>query len=839
MEHPPPLGPAVSPQAGPQWDSSSQGKLVKTGAFNTGKGKTMSVRAEEGVPKLGIGSADVHAAHANKQRSVSVVDDYEVEDGGYFEGSDPGKEGTASSEDDVATKLQTSESSTDSDNVSDASDNSEGGVLNTSDNVSKVADDLKDTVLDTSDKDIPNPADSKSVEAPVVRSAFELNKKSPPGGLHVGNDLATEYPDLPQAIQEVAEGVRELIRPGELMFPATADQVPAMADQVPATTNQIPIVDDDSAQGDSISISGGVENNSTIVDGDAISIEGGGNTTKKSFWKRLTDIMPSSLGKLWHALKNNPFLAATVLFIIIAISLTPYSAGAAALVFLSMSISLALASFTFHCIAKLPSLGSDLSQQNQSSLKNGQSSSSDKSASDQKKVEKKSESGSNPNVVEDDTDGDFFMTKTGPTAVNGVEKSSISGNTGARAADITPVESQDKKEFSLEEFDKWLGEYFGERTNEPSFAEFSKAFRDIDNYDALKSEGAISSFLTDLNQKRMDLSLLANSPLEESEGSGPQQEYRLREFESLLDGALMMLSPKPEYCRTMEASLMRVLSKDKFPWLSSNLRSPFLSIGVGRESVREIPRDEMVKLEATDFLKLTLLKLRDFADQKDREWQRDEAERIHQACPVTSTRPVDQMEESSAKKVKTIDGEFGTGEIEVKPVPVEEEILQVKEPDDRFRKKTEERQKRVLQKLAVHPVQLEIPRAGKKAVRFRAFFTNVKDAVENWDRRKAILERKSAASQTDLTAEQYQKLVVCELGKAVFSVGESMMRADNKERLENQYSERAIDIDSRSGRLAFLEKILESDDVADAFRVTEATDNEKDKAIAYLKSCMN
>ena len=362
------------------------------------------------------------------------------------------------------------------------------------------------------------------------------------------------------------------------------------------------------------------------------------------------------------------------------------------------------------------------------------------------------------------------------------------------------------KPFSMAAFDGWLSENFARLSNRQQYAEFSKHLRKSDNYQMLDADGMLDRYLQELDQKSFDLSILANSPLMEPVSSAALQQYNLQRFADVFESALEMLDPTPEHCRTMSTQLMSMLPKEEFPWVSSDLWAPLLSVGEGRESLEGISHDEMVQLEATDFLRLSLRILDRFANQRNAELagSGDTGAKFTISDTVVSDEEQSRDDASVVTEVTSADGNQESLAEEMDWSMLEQSILR------RFR-----------QLPGLQGFDTQLPDMPRSKVNFEAFFINIIIAVVRWNERP---ESQSTAGKSARTSEHYQKLVVNSLARGVFAAGFRMMR-DTPE---------TIKIDTVSGRKAFLGDLFNSPEVDKIFADINAQEREQANAKEYL-----
>ncbi|ELU13451.1 hypothetical protein CAPTEDRAFT_207044, partial [Capitella teleta] len=652
MAHPP-SGTSGGPQVLSQGDLSSQGKLGGvSGKFVTPTGKR-TVKPKEVESKLGKGSVgSLTVSPANKQRTISATGsegDEGFEDGKALDNA------LAASLDDVENDSQTSGDSA----VSSGSSKSE------------VEEDPEDLTPDThkdfpasvdpatsgvSNQRVANPRESEDVD-----EGFEEGEESAQAMVPGSGDVKTETqtPAHSATSPEVQHTTEAVISPPNTRFPVPVD---SKTDDATITISNT-----------------GADNDAAINGDETITIEGGGKVNKGKFLRALKAIANWFMGLFDNkiAVGLAVFFALTFLFGLLA------SPAGAPLVFLLMA-GLAAAITCGLTGLLIADLAPDLGQQQQQQPNNSQNpnqqnnNQSDKSSSEIDKT--KSGSGSSqPGAAStdaNDTDGSFFLTPNGKKApapvINGGSNSSARDGTDAASA-TGAVDAQLDKMFGTEAFDEWLNENLLRWSNKAQFAEFSKTLRGRDDYKELAMDDKLDSLLEDLHRESNDLSYLAHSPLEELDSSGPRQFDRLDYFNSSFDRALELLDPTPEHCQTMFNRLMRVLPKEQFPWVSSNLYSPLLSIGDQRKSLEAQPNKEIAKAEVSDMLRIALRRLDSYGKGGELQKESEEQEKRRQVQTVKRKRAADPQDGKPPEKVRVIKKESS---IEATPVETNEKGVQ-------------------------------------------------------------------------------------------------------------------------------------------------------------------
>ncbi len=449
-------------------------------------------------------------------------------------------------------------------------------------------------------------------------------------------------------------------------------------DMVSPPNTSFPIPVDPRIDGDTITIGNtGADNDGAINGDETITIEGGGKVNKGKFSRALKAIANWFMGLFDNkiAVGLAVFFALTFIFGLLA------SPVGAPLVFILMT-GLAAAitcGLTGLLIADLvPDIGQQQpgNSQNPNQNNNNQS---DKSFSEIDKT-KSGSSSSQPNADipdEDDTAGSFFMTPNGKKApapvINGGGSSPVRESQDAASA-ADKVDSQLEKMFGTEVFDEWLNENLLRWSNKAQFAEFSKTLRGRGDYEELAMNNKLDSLLEGLHRNSNDLSLLARSPLKELDSSGPRQWTRLNDFYSIFDEALESLKPTPYECQAMYNRLLRALPKEQFPWVSSNLYSPLLSVGYQRKSLEALSSEEVAKIEVSDMLRLALQRLDLYGRGGQQQKESDDQERLRQIQTVKSKLVVNPQDEKLPEKdIRKIETTPEPEVVEREPVPNRED----------------------------------------------------------------------------------------------------------------------------------------------------------------------
>ena len=410
------------------------------------------------------------------------------------------------------------------------------------------------------------------------------------------------------------------------------------------------------------------------------------------------------------------------------------------------------------------------------------------------------------------SDGQFFLTPV--EEMPGATGASVSGS-AENMADAANGAGPGKP-FSMAVFNQWLSENFSRWANRQQYAEFSRQLRKNDNFQALDTDGVLDRYFEELNQRSLDLSMLASSPLREPASSAAVQQHRLEQFASVFESAMKMLDPSPEHCRTMSTQLLRLLPKEEFPWVSSDLWAPLLSIGDRRKSLEGFSRGELAQVEASDFLRLSLQGLERFANQKQPELESLDGDR---ANSPTGNLVASETESSLGDDRSRDDASVIT---EATSIESDDELISLDEELT-----WDGLQQPILSRLRQLPglqgFNTQLPEVARSRVNFKAFFTNIISAVVQWNQNPGV---QSTAGRSARTDNHYQNLAVNSLARGIFEAGFRMMHETPE----------SIKIDTASGRKSFLDSIYASPEVDQIFAEIDAREHEQVFARNYLKS---
>lgn len=408
------------------------------------------------------------------------------------------------------------------------------------------------------------------------------------------------------------------------------------------------------------------------------------------------------------------------------------------------------------------------------------------------------------------SDGKFLLTPTEDMSrADGASAFAEAENLATKANGAEP-----KKTFSMAAFDQWLSEDFSAWAKRQKYAEFSGELHKSDSFQSLDSDGKLDSYFDELSQKCVKLSKLANSPLTDPPSSELTQKVRLDEFTSLFESALKTLDPSPERCQIMSSQLLRMLPKAEFPWVSSDVWSPLLSTGDGRNSLEGLSRDVLAEVEASDYLRLSLRGLNRFASKKTAERENLNGDR---ADPIAGGYMADGGESSSGDERSRDDGlvitEVTSDESGDESSSFDKELAR-----DGLQQQMLSRFKRLPD---FQEFDTRLPDVPRNKVNFEAFFTNIIIGVVRWHERQT---GKSTGEKSTRTSDHHQMLVVNSLAKGVFEAGTRMMRETPD----------TIEIDTSSGRISFLGNIFASDEVDKIFAEINAKESDRTIAKDYL-----
>ncbi len=403
-----------------------------------------------------------------------------------------------------------------------------------------------------------------------------------------------------------------------------------------------------------------------------------------------------------------------------------------------------------------------------------------------------------------ESDGQFFLTPLEKMsgADEGLAAQPVKSSSGAGQA----------KPFSMAAFDSWLSENFARWSSRQNFAKFSKHMRNSDNDEALDADAALDHYLQELDQKLINLSVLANSPLHEPLSSEALQKFNLQQFTEVFESTLAMLDPTPEHCRFMMAQLLSVLPPEEFPWVSPDLWAPLLSIGEGRKSIEGFSRSEMAQVEASDFLRVSLLIMARYADKRQAQLANPGRDTAESGKFVAAGGAESSSDDGQSQDDSSVMTEITSAESDEKPFVFDEEAYVI-----------DEQQQSILRRFKQLPgleaFDTQLPRLTKNRVNFEAFFTNIITAVVQWDERS---KTDNAEEKSGRTKEHRQMLVTNLLARGVFEAGFRMMR-DTPE---------AIKIGTASGRKEFLGILFASPEVEKIFADADIEAKEAEQAIA-------
>ena len=607
-------------------------------------------------------------------------------------------------------------------------------------------------------------------------------------------------------------------------------------------------------QNASITIEGGGQVHSSSPDESssadaAMSVDGAGPVSQNAF--------KSMVKRLWNWAvdfasnhKITIALALSILFVFIMVSpagpgIVGGVLGAALLGSLGMSISCALAGAiivdlignTGPFAQQVPAPGPDQSSQNPETGQKPQAETQSEQTSEPEPSQPLSRQDSPvPSSTSDkvQSEHDSKRQKTGSVARSDGQFFLTPLDEMSRATGSSVTESAEKmadvvngagpgKPFSMAVFNQWLSENFSRWANRQQYAEFSRQLRKSDNFQALAADGVLDRYLEELHQKSFDLSMLANSPLRQPDGSAGVQQLRLEQFANVFESAMKMLDPSPEHCRTMSTQLLRLLPKEEFPWVSSDLSAPLLSIGDRRKSLEGFSRGEMAQVEASDFLRLSLQVLERFANQKQPELESLDGESADSragnlAASETESSLGDDRSRDDASVITeatSIESDEALLSLDEELLPLDEELTWdgLQQPIlSRFR-----------QLPGLRGFNTQLPEVTRSRVHFEAFYTNIISAVVQWNENPLV---QSTAGRSARTDNHYLNLAVNSLARGIFEAGFRMM---------NETPD-SIKIDTAAGRKTFLDNIFASPEVDEIFAEIDAQEHEQVIAKNHLRN---
>lgn len=387
------------------------------------------------------------------------------------------------------------------------------------------------------------------------------------------------------------------------------------------------------------------------------------------------------------------------------------------------------------------------------------------------------------------SDGQFFLTPTEKMS-RAAEASAAAENQAAKTAGAEPEEP-----FSMAVFNEWLANNISRWSSEQQLAKLSKDLGLGERHEDWDSDGVLEDFLNQIDDKRLQLATLASSPLTEPTSSAGSQKRKLDEYSKVFDSLLGILNPTAEQSRHMLTQLLRLLPQERFPWVSSDLWSPLLSTGNVRQSLDGLPRQELAKLEASDFLRLSLQALDSYANRKaeEEEYRHYNTADYNPEMPgVIELKSSDEHSHDKTTFVARITPD---------------------DSDDRSPSSSEgldwdDFQPAVLPELKRLPdlqnLDDLLPQVAQGRVRVKAFFNNIITATAHWN---SSTHGQSAGNEPDRTSKHLQSVAINSMAEGIIEAGARMMR-------EEQGS---ISFTTPGGRESFLAKILASDEVARIF----------------------
>ena len=389
------------------------------------------------------------------------------------------------------------------------------------------------------------------------------------------------------------------------------------------------------------------------------------------------------------------------------------------------------------------------------------------------------------------SDGQFFLTPTEKMS-RAAEASAAAENLATKTTGAGPEEP-----FSMAVFNEWLANNISRWSSEQQLAKLSEELGLSESHEDWDSDGVLEEFLKEIDQKRLHLTKLASSPLTEPTSSAGLQQLKLDQYSTVFDSLLEMLDPTAEQTRHMLTQLLRLLPQERFPWVSTNLWSPLLSRGKERESLEGLSRKDLAKLEASDFLRLSLQALDSFANRKaaKEEDLRRNAAHFNRQRPVVieseSTTGSERSQDKStfAPKITAIDSD------DVSPSSSEELVW------DDFSQSERSSFNRLP---SLQNLDALLPPVGAGRVQVSAFFTNINAARVLWN---SPVHGHSGGKEPGRTSRHRQTLAINSMADGILKVGVRMM----------QETPNSIKFTTTEGRQSFLEEILASEEVARIF----------------------
>ncbi|USE35289.1 hypothetical protein [Endozoicomonas sp. SCSIO W0465] len=607
------------------------------------------------------------------------------------------------------------------------------------------------------------------------------------------DESGDQFSEIGTAMSEVINDNRDLLSPDhQLQFPAV--KTPEDGAETTALKDELAV--------ESLSIEGGRVDNAPVVKGEgSVDIKGGGKTTKKTIGQRIL----AALKKLGNWIEKNPLWAGFVIFIVaFFICLAAASGygliigatvcGICALTFLGLAIGVKIRN-TFFSNEQNPS------QTNNGQNPNPQQTHEGRTRTDPEKPTK-TESGTSPRTKADETDGKFVMTESQPQSVaNSEGKPPVRENKVSTAATQTVGEQNDDDlAQNLEKLLQLINENFSPFSNESHVPEqWNRNSRDpnrkIDEQ-TLEEVSAAAERLIDQFRHIADH--------RDIKGSDTIQHARMHAVQSEVNRLMNLINPTKEFIKHLED---KIRLKFPDPRLAPDPEAPPLTIGEVRRRLANFADKDLKGIEFFDLLMEFLRAAKAYRnDRNDRIMDR-----------------------------------FGQVRPEVKPTP---SPMQTSTPETaiEFPNKTDSggsldegrqearavRYKRVLRRhLEPQQSDIDLNDTSNLNVREQAFLINIRDGISDWFNQKQNHRRESKRNKADMTTENYQDLVVTELGKAVFGCAKEHLQQAKVEHGKNGDQPTPVDLRTPESRAVFLQEIFDSDEINEAFAGIEASDYEQ------------
>ena len=663
------------------------------------------------------------------------------------------------------------------------------------------------------------------------------------------NTAATEeLPPQPGVVEllgqpEFAAKMGEIINDNRDLLPPD-QQLPVPAAKTSGASGEIPGGDEDveieslSIQGGSgnsgsevasLSIQGGGADSEPVVKSEgSVDIDGGGHTTKKSIGQRFLD----ALKKIGNWLSTHKLQALFVIF--------------TALAFLSLLIPVPGANIlfaTFFAACALACLGVSLgfevhdrlnpqqspSQTNHGQNQNPQNTPDSKTPTGPEKPAAKTEPGSSPGTGAVDTDGKFVLSESRPpsAANSGGQQTARGARTSTVATQTVGGQNDDDLTQNLDKLLNLINESFSPFSNEAHAPEqWDRHSQDPNAGFDEKTLEEISVATTGLFDQFRHI-----TDDRDIKGSDTFQNARMDEVERQMKVLMGKIQPTDEF---IERLTNKVYMQFSDPRLPPDPSAPPLTIGEMRGRLENFADKDMKGIEFFDLL--TELVRASKAYREDRMMDSFGQVRPEPApipSPVRPSTPATvpvppPVREPTPPPVTPIESPNSPDSVIGRDVERQEE--------------TDARYKRVLERhLKLQKSDIDFNDTSNFSVSEQAFLINIRDGITDWVNQKANDRKEQAlkGNKVDLTAENYQELVVTELGKAVFGFAKEHFQKVKVNNGENGDKPAPVDLRRQEARETFLQGIFNSDNVREAFSGTEATPDEQETAKKHFLSLIN